>query len=135
MFHKKKYELPWRNGVDNLKSIEIKTFVPAKDYELSKNFYHDLGFSMKSDSDDISYFCHNDCSFLLQNYYVKEYADNFMMHLLVENIDTWWEHIIKTGVIEKYGVKANPPEVRPWKMKDFTLTDPSGVLWRFGENI
>jgi len=121
--------------MENLKSVEIKTFVPAKDFELSKQFYQDLGFSMRSEEGDIAYFSHHNCSFLLQNFYIKEYADNFMMHLLVENVDDWWLHVKGTGVIEKYGVKASPPEIRPWKMKDFVLTDPSGVLWRFGENV
>ena len=26
----------------------------------------------------------------LQNFYVKEHADNFMMHLLVANVEAWW---------------------------------------------
>lgn len=121
--------------MEHLESVEIKTFVPAKDYELSKRFYQDLGFSMNSDGDDLAYFCHNNCSFLLQNFYVKEYADNFMMHMLVKDVDEWWEHVKNTGVIEKYNVKASKPEIRPWNMKDFILVDPSSVLWRFGENI
>ncbi|MCK5829887.1 MAG: glyoxalase [Methylococcales bacterium] len=121
--------------MDNLTSVEIKAFVPAKDYELSKRFYQDLDFTLKSDTDGLAYFYHNECSFLLQDHYTKEYADNFMMHLLVKNVDAWWEHIINTNIFEKYGVKASSPEVQPWKMKDFTLHDPSGVCWHFGENI
>jgi len=121
--------------MEHLESIELKTFVPAKDFELSKRFYKDLGFSMNFDDGNLAYFFHNDCSFLLQNYYVKEYADNFMMHLLIKNVDAWWEHIKSTGVIEKYNIRAESPEEKPWKMKDFTLVDPAGVLWRFGENI
>ena len=30
--------------------------------------------------------------------------------------------------------KHVPPEQRPWKMRDFVLIDPSGVLWRIAEN-
>ena len=121
--------------MENLESVEIKAFIPAKDYDLSKKFYQDLGFLMKSDTEGIAYFCHNNCSFLLQDYYTKEYANNFLMHLLVKNVDAWWEHINNIGIIEKYGVKMSSPEIQPWKMKDFTLLDPSGVCWRFGENI
>ena len=29
-----------------MKSIEIKAFVPAKNYELSKQFYQDFGFTI-----------------------------------------------------------------------------------------
>ena len=30
---------------------------------------------------------------------------------------------------------ALPPEDRPWRIRDFVLVDPSGVLWRVGQNI
>lgn len=38
-------------------------------------------------------------------------------------------------LVERYGVRADPPEDRPWGMRDFVLIDPSGVLWRIGTNI
>lgn len=73
----------------NFKSIEIKAFVPAKDYELSKRFYQDMGFAMASEGGGVAYFHHQHVSFLLQDFYVKEFADNLMMHLLVEDVDAW----------------------------------------------
>ena len=76
-----------------LNTIELKAFVPAKDFELSKQFYQDVGFTLASDSDGIAYFHRENVSFLLQNFYVKEFADNFMMHLLVESVDAWWPKI------------------------------------------
>lgn len=74
-------------------------------------------------------------SFLLQDFYEQALADNFMMHLLVEDVDAWHSQIIQCGVIEGYGVKLTSVEVQPWGMKDFCFTDPSGVLWRVGQNI
>ncbi|MBK0394875.1 hypothetical protein [Ramlibacter algicola] len=53
----------------NLKAVELKAFVPAKDYALSKRFYADLGFT------------------------------------------------------------------EAWRMRDFVLSDPSGVLWRIAQNV
>lgn len=32
--------------MSNLKTVEIKAFVPAKDFALSKRFYQELGFTM-----------------------------------------------------------------------------------------
>ncbi len=55
-----------------LKTIEIKAFVPAKDYALSKRFYKDMGFAMASDTGGIAYFHCGATSFLLQDFYVKE---------------------------------------------------------------
>lgn len=120
--------------MSTLNTIELKAFVPAKDFELSKQFYQDIGFTLASDTHGVAYFHCENASFLLQNFYVKELADNFMMHLLVEDVEAWWQKIQERKIAEKYGVKITPPEQRPWKMRDFVLTDPSGVLWRIAEN-
>jgi len=119
----------------NLATIEVKAFVPARDFDLSKRFYQDLGFDMAWSSDALAYFCHGDSSFLLQNAYVKEHADNFMMHLLVEDVEAWWKHFQAQGIMSKYGIKSDPPEDRPWGIRDFAFTDPTGVLWRIGQDI
>ena len=37
--------------MSTLKTIELKAFVPAKDFELSKRFYQDVGFTLALDSD------------------------------------------------------------------------------------
>jgi catechol 2,3-dioxygenase-like lactoylglutathione lyase family enzyme len=118
-----------------LATIEIKAFVPARDFDLSKQFYQDLGFDLVWSSDELAYFCHGDSAFLLQNFYVKEHADNFMMHLLVEEVDAWWQHVVDQGIAAKYGVKAEPPQDQSWGLRDFVLVDPTGVLWRIGKNI
>ena len=71
-------------------AIEVKAFVPSKDFALSKRFYQDLGFNLGLSSNELAYLHRGNSSFLLQNFYVKEHADNFMMHLLVENVQAWW---------------------------------------------
>jgi hypothetical protein len=115
--------------------IEVKAFVPARDFGLSKRFYQDLGFELKWSDDDLAYFCHGDASFLLQNFYVPEHAGNFMMHLLVKDVDAWWRHVETQDLAGKYKVKTEPPADRPWGLRDFILVDPTGVLWRIGQNI
>ena len=115
--------------------VEIKAFVPARDFALSKRFYEDLGFEVAWSSEDLAYLRHGDASFLLQNFYNKVHAENFMMHLLVANVDAWWRHIEAQGLIARYRVRAEPPAERPWGMRDFVIIDPTGVLWRIGQNI
>ena len=120
--------------MNNRRTIEIKAFVPAKDFELSKRFYEDLGFIKASDGGGVAYFHHGDASFLLQDFYVEALAKNLMMHLLVEDVDAWWQHIRDAGIAGKYGVKVTSIERQPWRMRDFVLIDPSGVLWRIAQN-
>lgn len=117
-----------------MKTVEIKAFVPAQDFALSRRFYQDLGFTVAWSDDDLAYIRHGDSSFLLQNFYNPEHAGNFMMHMLVEDVDAWWDHIEKQELAKKYGVKAEPPEDRPWGLRDFIIVDPTGVLWRIAQN-
>jgi hypothetical protein len=115
--------------------IEIKAFVPSKDFELSKKFYSDLGFALKWSSDRLTYLVCETSSFLLQNFYIKERAENFMVHMLVDNADEWWSGFNENNIAAKYNVDIGDPEDRDWDIRDFTLIDPSGVLWRNGNVI
>lgn len=119
----------------NLRAVEIKAFVPAKDFALSKQFYKDIGFTEASDFEGVAYFHHGDVSFLLQDFYVEEFAKNLMMHLLVEDVDAWWNQVREANISGKYGIKVSEVEHQPWGMRDFVLFDPSGVLWRIGQNV
>lgn len=120
--------------MNQLETIELKAFVPAIDFTLSQRFYEDLGFNIPWTSDELAYLSFGNCTFLLQNFYEKALAENFMMHLSVKSVDAWWEHVKDQKIAEKYSVKVTEPEQRPWKMRDFVLIDPSGVLWRISEN-
>jgi uncharacterized glyoxalase superfamily protein PhnB len=113
---------------------EIKAFVPARDFALSKQFYEDIGFTIVWSSDDLAYVRHGTSSFLLQNFYRKEHADNFMMHMLVEDLDAWWRHVEDARLQSKYGIFLDPPADRPWGLRDFVITDPAGVLWRIAQS-
>ena len=119
----------------NLTAVEIKAFVPAQNLEVSKAFYAALGFEVPWSSDDLAYVRYGDTSFLLQLFFVPEHAHNFMMHLLVENADDWHSHVLASGVVGTFGVRLGAPQDQPWRLRDFTLTDPAGILWRIGHNI
>ena len=81
--------------MSDMTTVEAKAFVPARDFALSKQFYQDLGFVLAWSSDDLAYLRHGHSTFLLQNFYDKTHADNFMMHLLVQDVDfdcqVWFE--------------------------------------------
>lgn len=113
---------------------DLKTFVPAKDHRLAKQFYCDLGFKLTWTSDQIAEFEIGSFRFLLQNFYVQPFAENFMMHLMVDDADTWWEHIKAIGLKEKYpDIMLKPPAVQPWGLRVLYLSDPTGVLWHIAD--
>ncbi|HLN38833.1 MAG TPA: VOC family protein [Xanthobacteraceae bacterium] len=108
----------------------LRPFVPAKDFEISKRFYADIGFAVEPLDDSIAAMHIGSHSFLLQNYYVKEWADNFVMHMFVDDLDAWWQHLAALNVASRYGVKSpRAPKLQSWGLTVAFMFDPAGVLW------
>ena len=119
----------------NLATVEIKAFVPASDLEASRDFYLALGFEIPWSSSELAYVRYGQTSFLLQALNDADFIKNFQMHLLVENVDDWYTMVLASGVVSRFGVKVGAPLDQPWAMRDFTLFDPSGVLWRVAQSL
>jgi catechol 2,3-dioxygenase-like lactoylglutathione lyase family enzyme len=110
--------------------IDLKAFVPAKDADVSKRFYTDLGFTINWSDAQIAEIQIGAFRFLLQTFYVAEHAGNFMMSLQVENADVWWQHIEQVELTQKYpGIVCKAPQMQPWGLRVLYLSDPAGVLW------
>lgn len=116
------------------RAVDIKAFVPSRDLAESIRFYSDLGFTTNWSYADAAEMQIGSSRFLLQRFYVKEHAENFMMTLNVEDVDAWWRHIEAVGLKRKHpGIMARPPAVQPWGLRVLYLSDPSGVLWHIAE--
>ena len=111
----------------------MRPIVPAKDFEISKKFYLELGFRPQTLADRLVEMHFGVYSFILQDYYVEQWADNFVMHVSVADLDHWWKHICALDLTSRYGVKVGPPKQESWGMVA-GLIDPSGVLWRFSQS-
>lgn len=117
-------------------AIELKAFVPAKDFAMSKAFYADLGFTENWSTEDLAEFQCGQSKFLLQNFYEQKLAENLMMQLMVTDCDEWWARIEKSKPTESFSnAKAKAPEVQPWGQRVLYVWDPSGVLWHIAEPI
>ena len=115
-------------------ALDMLCFLPARDFELSQRFYLELGFERAWADGKLARFQIDGCAFMLQDFYVKAHAHNCMMHLRVACLDDWWRHVTALDLGRRYGCHSEPPAQRQWGMRDFTLGDPSGVLWRIAEN-
>lgn len=117
----------------NHKAISIRPFIGAKDYELSRNFYQDLGFQESVLFPDMSLFKTDKIGFYLQNAYVKDWIDNSMIFLEVDDIDRYWKELLTLDLTTKYEkVKLTAIRQYDWGRECF-MHDPSGILWHFGE--
>jgi len=106
-----------------------RPFVPARDFELSKRFYEALGFAKLLDG-QVAIFGIGASSFVLQNAFQKEWAENFMMQLMVDDLDAWWTHIAALDLAGRFGVQPpKAPALQPWGLKVAYVYDPTGVLW------
>ena len=111
----------------------VRPFIPAKEFDLSKRFYEMLGFEKILDS-EVAIFNTGSGGFILQNYYQKEWAENFMMQLMVDDLDAWWEHITSLDLPSQFGVPPpKAPAMQPWGLRIAYLVDPSGVLWHVAQ--
>ena len=115
------------------KAKSIRPFIGANNYEQSRNFYLDLGFRESILSPNMSYFNTEGLGFYLQDAYVKDWVDNTMVFMEVEDVARFWEELRALDLVSKYeGVKLTPIRNYDWGRECF-MHDPSGILWHFGE--
>lgn len=112
----------------------IRPFIGAKNFDESRQFYKDLGFEEFIISNAMSYFkVSNNMGFYLQNYYLKDWIENSMIFLEVDNATQYWNELKALDLHQKYvTVKLSSIKEETWGKECF-LHDPSGVLWHFGE--
>jgi len=116
-----------------MKTKSIRTFIGAKSFEISRNFYLELGFQENSLGPNMSYFHIGALGFYLQDAYVKDWIDNSMVFMEVDDTVKFYETFQHLNLPEKYeNVKLVPIREEHWG-KEFFMHDPSGVLWHFGE--
>lgn len=112
----------------------IRPFIGAKDFNVSKAFYKDLGFEEFIISENMSHFkIYDTLGFYLQDTYVKDWIDNTMIFIEVENVEQFYYELKSLKLEQNYkGVKLVPIKKDLWGSECF-LHDPSGILWHFGE--
>jgi hypothetical protein len=110
----------------------FRPFLPAKEFATSLRFYQAIGFAAHPLGDALAELSLGAHAFLLQGYYVKEWADNTVMHVLVNDVDHWWRHFDSLDLGSRFGVTPpSPPRAEPWDLTVTYLVDPSGILWHF----
>lgn len=114
--------------------LGLRPFVPARDFGLSKRFYQALGFSLAHDGERVALLRTEGFSFLLQDFYVKELAENCMVQLLVRDVEAWWARVLPQDLVARFSVQPpRPPAMQGWGMRVGFVFDPSGVLWHVTE--
>jgi len=112
----------------------IRTFIGAKDFSQSRKFYQTLGFQEVVVDPKMSLFqVGEQMGFYLQDAYVKDWINNSMVLLEVENVENWEKQLLSLDLTNLFPkVKITDIRTFPYGREIF-LHDPSGVLWHFCE--
>lgn len=120
----------------NLRIQGLRPFLPAQDFDRSREFYTAIGFEEVWTSESLVLFRAGDFSFFVQKYYVKDWADNTMLDLRVEDADAFFRHLEPLGLAERFSkpVRVNAPAVDDNGIRRGAFVDPAGVLWHFSQD-
>ena len=114
----------------NIKSF--RPFLGAKDFDISRAFYQEMGFTEKVLQPGFSVFSQGSFHFYLQDAYVKDWVDNSQVFMEVDDLDGLWNKFTAYEVDKKFaGVRLSTIKQDSWG-REFFLHDPSGILWHFG---
>lgn len=118
----------------DLGASDVRPFLPSKDFELSKRFYAELGCKLEWSDDNLSLFNLAGFRFYLQHYYTKEWADNCMLHIAVQDATSCFvqvSEVIQSGLFP--GARVSAPKHEPYGALVTYVWDPVGVLLHLAE--
>lgn len=113
--------------------LSLSPFVPSgSKHEESKQFFQELGFTLTWDQGDLAGFSSDGCSFILQRYDHKEFAENFMLSVRINNAQEFRDMVIEKKLPERFGIRVGKISQQPYG-KEVNIIDLAGVCWHFIE--
>ena len=113
-----------------LTATDLRPFIPARDFELSKRFYAALGWKTEDVGPRLALVTIGDAQhFYIQDYYVQGVAENTMLHVTVDDAAGWHAHV--AAALQAGGftsARVQPPSRQPYGASVVFVHDPCGVL-------
>ena len=117
-----------------MKLLSLEPFVPSgKDFASSKQLFQELGFAVRWDAGGYVGFEKDGCKFILQKYDNREFAENLMLSVGVDDVEAFLALTKEKNLIERFGVKISAIMQQPYG-KEVNLIDIAGVCWHFIQN-
>lgn len=116
----------------NYSAKNIRTFIGAKKYAESRAFYKALGYEEVELDATMCLFKVNDhLGFCLQDYYVKDWVNNSMVFLEVDDIELCEKDLLSNGIQDNFK-NAKFSKIKVFDHgRELFMHDPAGVLWHF----
>ena len=114
---------------------DVRPFIGSKNFDLSRDFYIALGWELTYDSETIRVMQLDDFRFYLQNYFQKDWCENTMLHVSVDDVDAW--HHFVTSAFDKHNLhecgRITGMPVDEGYGRVFKVWDPGGSLIHFAQ--
>src|SRR4030095_12900614 len=115
--------------MSNMQFLSLEPFVPSgSNFEGSKQFFLELGFKINWDAGDYIGFERDGCKFILQKFNNREFAENFMISVRVNNAQEFWNQVNEKQLEQKFGIRLGKPAQMPYG-KEVNIIDLAGVCW------
>lgn len=115
---------------------DVKVFVPARDFEQSLKFYTALGWRENWRHDGLAEIELGRVRLYLQDFYTRDWAENFMIYVDVPNARAWFEHASDVLELEDFAdARVQEPREESYGALVTYVWDPSGVLIHFAQGI
>ena len=116
-----------------MKFLSLEPFIPSgPDFENSKLLFQELGFQINWDAGDYIGFERDDCRFILQRYDNKQFAENLMINVRIDNVEEFCTTVLEKQLPERFGIRIGKLTNQPYG-KEVNLIDIAGVCWHFVE--
>ncbi|MEQ9586800.1 MAG: hypothetical protein RJS97_02380 [Parvibaculaceae bacterium] len=113
---------------------DVKVFVPSKEFELSLSFYERLGWRVNWKEGGLAEIELAEARSYLQDFYAKEWAENFMLYVVVEDAAAWHKHIVSTLANGDFpSACVQPPKKQEYGAIVTFAHDPCGILIHFAQ--
>lgn len=113
----------------HLHASDVRSFIPARDFELSRDFYQALGCELEWSDANLALFRLGPSRFYLQRYYVREWAENTMLHVAVPDAAQCHADIATVLESSRFApARVAAPRHEPYGAWVTYVWDPSGVL-------
>jgi len=116
-----------------MKFLSLQPFVPSGgNFEASKQLFQELGFNIRWDGGDYVGFENNDCRFILQKFNNREFAENYMVTVGINNANEFRKEVVEKQLPEKFGIRIGHVSDMPYG-REVNIIDIAGVCWHFVE--
>jgi catechol 2,3-dioxygenase-like lactoylglutathione lyase family enzyme len=111
-------------------ATDLRPFIPARDFAEAKAFYAALGWAVHDVGPGLALVTVADRQhFYIQDYYLKDVAENCMLHLGVEDASVWHRHVEDVLALGGFpDARVQAPKTQPYGALVTFVHDPTGVL-------